>query len=109
MKPIVVTVNRFIFGRRIIGMTIFPFIFMRKDSVNPVVINHESIHIRQQLETLIIGFYLMYLLFWIWNTITPIIPGGSYYRIPFEKEAYSNENNQNYLKTRKPFAWFKYI
>jgi hypothetical protein len=51
----------------------------------------------------------MYLLFWIWNSITPIIPGGSYYRIPFEKEAYSNENNPDYLKTRKPFSWFKYI
>lgn len=109
MSPIIIIVNKFAFAKRITGMTIFPFIFMRKDSVNSAVLNHESIHIRQQLETLIIGFYIMYLLFWLWNSITHFLPGGAYYRIPFEKEAYLNETNPNYLKTRKPFSWFRYI
>ncbi len=47
---------------RINGITIFPFIFLRESAFkkNKILINHEKIHIRQQLELLIIFFYLWY-------------------------------------------------
>jgi len=32
----------------------------------------------------------------------------SYYNIRFEREAYANENNLEYLDTREKFAWRKY-
>ncbi len=89
------------------AMAIFPFIFIRKDWYEKVsagrlhtVLNHEKIHFRQQLELLLIGFYLLYLVFWIFY---------GYKGIPFEKEAYANAKDSDYLIKRKPFAWVKYI
>ena len=49
---------------------------------------------------LIIPFYICYLI---------AIYRKSYFNISFEKEAYANENDPNYLKNRKPFAFLKYI
>ena len=81
------------------AITIWPFIFVRKEcSFDEVDLNHENIHGKQQLELLIIFFYLIYLVEWI-------IKG--YRNISFEREAYGNEDNLNYLKTRKHYAWLK--
>ena len=41
------------------GITIYPFIILREDCADEVTINHESIHIQQQKESLVIGFYLI--------------------------------------------------
>ena len=82
------------------AMAIWPFIFVRNDikSLSSVDINHEKIHLAQQLELFIIPFYLIYLIEWI-------IKG--YRNISFEKEAYSNEHNLDYLKNRKHFSMWK--
>ena len=32
----------------------------------------------------------------------------AYYKNPFELEAYDNDEKQNYLSQRKPYAWIKY-
>ena len=81
------------------AITIWPFIFVRKEcSFDEVDLNHENIHGKQQLELLIIFFYLIYL-------VELIIKG--YRNISFEKEAYNNEDNLNYLKTRKHFAMWR--
>jgi len=65
------------------------------------LLNHESIHWRQQWEMWLIPFYLWYgleaLLKW------------SYVKISFEREANDWEHNLDYLSMRKPFSWFKYI
>ena len=47
------------------GITLFPFILIKneKDLQDIKLINHETIHIRQQLETLIIFFYFLYFAF----------------------------------------------
>lgn len=74
------------------AIALWPFIFIRNDikSLNSIDINHKKIHLRQQIELLVIPFYIIYLIEWL-----------SYKNISFEKEAYSNENNLDYLKTRK--------
>ena len=77
------------------AITLWPFIFCRSE-MTEVDLNHENIHGRQQLELLLIGFYLIYLVEWIFK---------GYRRISFEVEAYDNENNLDYLKTRKKYAW----
>ena len=52
-----------------IGITIWPFIFLRYDVKHHGIIrysrlvNHEKIHLRQQIELLIIPFYILYVLF----------------------------------------------
>ena len=100
------------------NITLFPFIFLvgknEEDVVNRIgvqgfekLINHESIHWYQQLECLIIPFYLIYFVNWAINLFTN--KGNAYRSISFEREAYSNADNDNYLTERKLFAWIKYI
>jgi hypothetical protein len=67
--------------------------------------NHEMIHWGQQLELLIIIFYILYGIEWF---IKLFIYGSESYRnISFEREAYDNDNNLNYK--RKHYASFKRI
>lgn len=82
------------------AMAIFPFIFVRGNSIDKKIINHEKIHFAQQKELLIVGFYILYGIFYL-------IYG--YRDIPFEREAYRNADNPDYLKKRKPFAWLKHL
>ena len=94
------------------AITIWPFIiFSDKGSIR--VLNHERIHIRQQLETLVFGFYILYVLFWIVGLIKYIKSKDRFYKaymyIPFEKEAHINDSNFTYLINRKKFSWIKYI
>jgi hypothetical protein len=70
-------------------------------------INHESIHIFQQKWLLGIFFYLLYVLIWI---VWLFRYGRDAYRnLPFEKEAYENASNLEYLETCKPFSWINYF
>lgn len=105
IKPVNKFLNIFL-SDRIIGITLCPFgIYLRK--FNSIVINHESIHWKQQVEMLIIFFYLWYLIEFLIKTITTV--GHGYENLSFEREAYNNERNLNYLSERKPFSWLKYI
>ena len=82
------------------GIAIFPFIFINPDvELTSKLINHEKIHIRQQLELLVIPFY-------IWYFIELYRKG--YMANRFEREAYGNEHNLNYLKRRKCYSFMKY-
>lgn len=57
-------VSKYITPKGYSGITLFPFIFLkRKDMLeNKVLINHEKIHLRQQIELLIVPFYAFYIL-----------------------------------------------
>ena len=90
-----------------LAMAIYPFIFIRKDNwekvqdiIKPKMLNHERIHFEQQKELWFIGFYLMYAYWWL---------RYGYKKIPFEKEAYNNQYNFNYIKLRPKFAYKNYI
>ena len=89
--------NKIIPFKKYKAITLWPFIFAR-DPLNKIDINHEKIHGKQQLELLIIFFYLIYVVEWIFK---------KYRNISFEREAYINEKNLDYLKSRKHFAWLK--
>lgn len=95
-------------GQGIIGITLAPFgIYLKREYLtNKRVIRHESIHWKQQIEMLIIPFYLWYIIEWFFRLF---MTGNAYRNISFEREAYSNENNEKYLETRKHFSWFKYL
>lgn len=69
-------------------------------------VNHEKIHWQQQLEMLIIPFYLWYFIEWI---IRIFGSANAYRNLSFEREAYGNDGNMNYLETRKRYCWIKYI
>ena len=70
------------------------------------MMNHERIHSAQQRELLFVGFYLAYLLEWV---IRLPMRGNAYRNISFEREAYANQRNLDYLRTRPFFAWRHYI
>lgn len=89
------------------AITLFPFVFIR-DEGNADTITHETIHFRQYVETLIIGFLLIYLFDYIHGLIKYRDSEKAYYQIRFEQEAYSNDLYDDYLEKRKFFAWFKY-
>ena len=73
-----------------------------------VLVNHEMIHIKQQKELFVVGFYALYVYFWVVNLIWHRMSAADAYRmIPFEIEAYDNQDNLNYLQSRPKFAWFK--
>lgn len=85
-----------------------PFgIFIDDTWFDPEIINHEKIHWQQQKEMLLIFFYLWYFFEWLVRLVTP--PAGAYICISFEREAYENESNSEYLSIRKHFAWWQYL
>lgn len=88
------------------GMTIFPFIFYRGE-LNDTFVNHERIHLRQQIELLVLPFFVIYILHYLINFIRYANHDKAYRNIIFEKEAYSNERNLDFLKTRKWFQCFR--
>lgn len=93
------------------GMALFPFILIREKefSNDAVLMNHERIHHRQEVELLIVPFYFFYLLHYLINRLRYRTHRKAYLHIVFEKEAYAQENNLNYLKSRKPFSFMKYF
>ena len=92
------------------AMAIFPFILLRNKSqkTDAFLINHEKIHLRQQLELLIIPFYFLYLLNYLINLIKYKNHYVAYFNILFEKEAYHFENDLKYLAKRKPYSWINF-
>lgn len=70
---------------------------------------HETIHYQQQLELLMVFQWILYGFFWLVGMIKYRDGARAYYENPFEREAYRNDKNPNYLKTRPRYAWTKYI
>ena len=93
------------------AITIFPFIFLidSKLKKNKILLNHERIHIRQQLELLIIPFYIWYLIQFLIKLAKYKSRNIAYLNISFEKEAYQNEHNFSYLKSKKIYSFLKYL
>lgn len=90
------------------AINLFGILFVRKGkTMHDKDLNHEAIHTAQMKEMLYIPFYLWYLIEWFiklfryWNFHT------AYRCISFEREAYMNQYNLEYLKIRKHFEWFK--
>ena len=70
-------------------------------------INHERIHTAQQCELLFVPFYVLYVLEWIVRLVTERNFYAAYRSISFEREAYANGDNLNYLATRKMYAQWR--
>jgi hypothetical protein len=83
--------------------------FFFKEGNYERLINHESIHLKQQAELGAIFFYVWYLIEFCIRTVLIGNTDAAYRRICFEKEAYANEENLEYIKTRKFWAFLKYL
>jgi hypothetical protein len=81
----------------------------KEDKWNRFLLNHERIHIRQQLEMLVFPFFIWYFLEFFIRLILYRNWKKAYYNISFEKEAYLNDNNADYLVNRKLYDFFKFL
>ena len=99
------------FHKKYAAMTIWPFIFVKEKvyKLDKFMINHEKIHLLQQIELGILPFFLWYLTEFIINLIRYRNWDIAYRAISFEKEAYENETDLNYLKNRKVWSFWKYL
>lgn len=93
------------------GMAVFPFVFMKYsgDKKNKIFLNHERIHLRQQLELLIFPFFVWYFLEFCLRWIQYKNFDLAYRNISFEREAYANEKFFDYLNKRSFWFFLKFI
>lgn len=77
--------------------------------INARVINHERIHTEQMKELLFVPFYILYGLEWLVRLAQYRDSFKAYRNISFEREAYANGDNPDYLKTRRRYAWLKML
>ena len=93
------------------AINLFGVIFARKEQslLEEHILLHESIHTRQMMELFIFGFYIWYVMEWIFKWIRYKDKYTAYNNICFEREAYDNDNNPQYLHQRKRYAFSKYL
>jgi len=94
-----------------VGLSLWPFIILKNTSLkdDSVLINHERIHLKQQLELFIIPFYIFYLTEWLIRCLLYMDTYKAYQNISFEREAYQNEDNLDYVNNRTVFSFIKYL
>ena len=90
------------------AITLYPFIIC-KGKLDQHTRTHEVIHLHQQRELLLIGFYLLYVAFWVWGALRLRSFHAAYRAIPFEQEAYANDADPTYPLERKAFSWVKFL
>ncbi|ESU29311.1 hypothetical protein FLJC2902T_07070 [Flavobacterium limnosediminis JC2902] len=93
------------------GITVYPFVFLKdkKDREDVVMLNHEEIHIRQQIEMLIVPFFLWYFIEYLIRWMQYKNRHTAYRNISFEREAYANEKDPGYLQQRFFWNFLKYV
>ena len=113
---------------------LFGILFVKGDAkIDDVTMNHESIHSKQYVETgllslllllpllfnglwwlwlllSVFAFYIVYVAEWLVKFFTNKFDmHTAYKKVSFEREAYNNEDDFEYLEERKLFAWVKYL
>ena len=104
-------ISKYIVPRGFVGLTLFPFIFLKQKDLKMdlTLINHEKIHLKQQLELLIVFFYIFYGLEWVIKYFKYKNWYIAYRNLSFERETYQNEGNLEYLLKRKPYTFIRYL
>ena len=83
------------------------FVFSR-GIISDVTRRHETIHYRQWRELGFVFFPLLYAWFHVLNRARGMDGDTAYHANPFEREAYLNEFDEEYLSKRKHFAWLEF-
>lgn len=99
---------------KIYGIVLCGFVILNKRSKLlsekdlTTLLNHERIHIRQQLELLILPFFILYVSEWLILLLKYRNKDIAYRNISFEKEAYDHGKDLSYLISRRPYYWIRY-
>ena len=104
-------VTKYLIPKGYRGLAVYPFVFVKQalDKKNEVFVNHERIHLRQQLELLVVPFFLWYFLEFLVRLIQYKEMDLAYRNISFEREAYANEKDIEYLNNRFLWRFLKYV
>ncbi len=103
----IVVVFKYLTPKGFQGITVFPFVIVKSKAAkqNPTLIQHERIHLRQQIEMGVLPFFIWYSLEFFWHYFQGSSRQLAYRLISFEQEAYQNEHNLDYL-AKRPFWHF---
>jgi|SRR3970040_1566839 len=104
-------VTKYLIPKGYRGLTAFPFVFVKYsgDKENLVFINHERIHLRQQMELLVLPFFIWYFLEYLVRLVQYKNADLAYRNISFEREAYANQLDLEYLKNRSFLRFLKHL
>ena len=104
-------VTKYLIPKGYRGLAVFPFVFVKQalDKKNEVFVNHERIHLRQQLELLVFPFFLWYFLEFLVRLIQYKEMDLAYRNISFEREAYAKEKDIDYLNNRFLWRFLEYV
>jgi hypothetical protein len=102
MVPVILS---YIAPIEIYAITLFPFVFAR-GKINAETRNHETIHFQQYLETLVIGFLIIYAYDYIKGYLKHRNGEEAYLQLRAEQEAYEYDKDYGYtLGRRKRWKW----
>ena len=107
----ILIVSKYLIPKGFRGLTVFPFVVVRDRNAQDylVLMNHERIHLRQQLELLVLPFFVIYGLDYLVKLLRYRDKDVAYRNVVFEREAYQNENDLEYLKSRSFWRFLKYV
>ncbi|WP_026839172.1 hypothetical protein [Gillisia sp. JM1] len=107
----IVLVNKFLLAKGFNGISLWPFVILKDKSFknDPVLLNHEKIHLKQQAEMLLVFFYVWYGIEFGVRYLQYKNKFLAYRNISFEREAYENEFNMKYIKDRRFWGFLKYL
>lgn len=92
------------------AINLFGFVFVRYGTqLSNQSKRHEAIHTQQMKYMLYVFFYVWYGFEWLIRLIQYRNAKTAYYNISFEREAYANDQQNDYLSTRKAYTWSNYI
>lgn len=106
-----ILVSKYIVPKGYVGITIYPFVFLKYEALkeDAVLLNHERIHLQQQIELLIIPFFVIYGFEFLIRLLQYKRWSLAYRNISFEREAYFQEAQLDYLKYRRLYSFLKYL
>lgn len=92
-------------------INLFGVLFTRRKGteISEKTLRHETIHTQQMKELWYLPFYIIYVVEWLNKLIYYRDTHEAYRNIGFEREAYANEEDPDYLEHRKRFAWVEYV
>ena len=94
-------------------MNICAIMFTRSEDyikrMSQATVTHEKTHTKQILEMGIVFFYLWYVLEWFVRLFIDKNGLTAYRNISFEREAYYNELDYEYLNNRNKYRFLKYL
>ncbi len=107
----VVIVSKYLIPKGFSGITLFPFIIVSGPNLkqDTVTINHEKIHIRQQIELFVLPFFVWYGIEFLIKWLMYKNKNTAYRNISFEREAYAKQKDLNYLKQRSFWKFLSYL